>query len=455
MLKLYNSLTNKLEEFIPLDPKEVKMYACGPTVYDSPHIGNARPMVIFDILFRLLKILYPKVIYVRNITDVDDKINARAHARQISIQELTNEIISEFNSDKNLLNILPVSFEPKATQHINEMLEIIDELISKDLAYVSHGHVLFRVKKISNYGMLSKRNLDEMIAGSRVEIAPYKEDPMDFVLWKPSKENEPEWSSKYGRGRPGWHLECSAMTHKYLGAQFDIHAGGQDLMFPHHENEIAQSFGAFGCLMARYWIHNAMVSVNGKKMSKSLGNIVSLKDSLKKYKGEVIRYALLTAHYQKTLDFSEELLRKSQKALDKFYNALSFSQKNQESDVDKRILDALCNNLNTPLALNELHSVTDQIFKASDESEIDNLCAKLKVSARIMGLLENSPSNWFKLGQKFSDEEIEKMLDERAAAKAQKDYKLADEIREKLLEAGIQIEDKKNGTTWKTARKQE
>lgn len=452
MLKLYNSLTNKLEAFIPLDPKDVKMYACGPTVYDSPHIGNARPMVIFDVLFRLLKILYPKVTYVRNITDVDDKINARAYARKISIQELTNEVINEFNSDKDLLNILPVSFEPKATQHINEMLEIIDVLISKDLAYVSHGHVLFRVKKILNYGMLSKRNLDEMIAGSRVEIAPYKEDPMDFVLWKPSRENEPAWPSKYGAGRPGWHLECSAMTHKYLGAEFDIHAGGQDLMFPHHENEIAQSFGAFGCLMAKYWLHNAMVSVDGKKMSKSLGNIISLKDILKKYEGEVIRYALLTTHYQKNLDFSEELLKKSQKALDRFYNALSLSDKNQANEIDQKILDALCNNLNTPLALSELHSVADQIFKASAADEIDNLCAKLKASAKILGLLENSPSNWFRSDQKFSDDQIEKMLEERATAKAQKNYKLADEIRKNLLDAGIQIEDTKNGTTWKTSR---
>ncbi|MDR3187492.1 MAG: cysteine--tRNA ligase, partial [Holosporaceae bacterium] len=301
-LQLYNSLSNSLEDFVPIEENHVGMYVCGPTVYSSPHIGNARPMVVFDVLFRLLKKIYKTVTYVRNITDVDDKINARAWERSISIDELTDEVIRELHKNMAIINLLSVSHEPRATLHIQEMLHIIQKLMDNGFAYASHGHILFRVRKMPNYGMLSKRSLDEMIAGSRVEVAPYKEDPMDFVLWKPAEEGSPSWSSAFGAGRPGWHVECSAMSHKYLGERFDIHAGGQDLMFPHHENELAQNFGAFGCLMANYWIHNGMLLADGQKMSKSLGNIISLDEILRQYDGEIVRYVLLSSHYQKTLN---------------------------------------------------------------------------------------------------------------------------------------------------------
>lgn len=452
-LKLYNSLTNKLEEFSPLDPNNVKIYACGPTVYDSPHIGNARPMIIVDVLFRLLKFLYKNVTYVRNITDVDDKINARAFDRGISIKELTDEVILDFHESIKELQILPVTEEPRATDHINDMLEIIDKLFEKGFAYTESGHVLFRVRKIKEYGMLSKRNLNEMIAGSRVEIAPYKEDPGDFVLWKPSKEGEPVWDSKYGKGRPGWHIECSAMTHKYLGDQFDIHAGGQDLMFPHHENEIAQNLGAFECLMARYWIHNAMISVDGKKMSKSLGNIVTLNNILKKYRGETLRYAILSAHYQKTLDFSETGLDKAQKSLDKLYKAFSLSENCLDKEPDANVIYALCNNLNTPLALKRLHEIAENILKTRELENINELCGKLKSSAKLLGLLNVSSKEWFKSNLQISKSEILKMIDERNEAKKQKNYALADEIRKKLFDKGIQIEDTRDGTHFRVIKK--
>jgi cysteinyl-tRNA synthetase len=409
-------------------------------------------LVIFDILFRLLRELYPKVTYVRNITDVDDKINAKARERKISIEELTDEVIEEFRKNTTLLKILPVTHEPRATAHIAEMLEIIQKLIDNDFAYENQRHVLFRVRKMPDYGMLSKRNLDDMIAGSRVEIAPYKEDPMDFVLWKPSEEGTPAWDSPWGNGRPGWHIECSAMSRKYLGEQFDIHAGGQDLMFPHHENELAQNFGAFGCVMANYWIHNGMLLVNGQKMSKSLGNIISLDDALRQYNGEIVRYILLSSHYQKTLDWTDKLIAQAKQSLNRLYGALRLSKNPAVGGRNSRILDALCGNLNTPLAFSMLHEIADAIYKSTSSDEIDELSRQLKNGAALLGLLSEDCEEWFQQENKLiSEEDIERLIAERKLAKAKKDFQRADEIREKLLEKGVKIEDTSIGTIWRNA----
>jgi cysteinyl-tRNA synthetase len=453
-LRLYNSLSNSLEDFVPLDENNVRVYACGPTVYASPHIGNARPLAVFDVLFRLLKKLYPNVSYVRNVTDVDDKINARAKERGVSIKELTDEVLEEFHRNAALLKVLPPTCEPRATLHIAEMLAIIQKLIDNGYAYEVHGHVVFRVRKIPTYGSLSKRNLDDMIAGSRVEVAPYKEDPMDFVLWKPSDEGTPAWDSPFGKGRPGWHIECSAMSSKYLGEQFDIHAGGQDLMFPHHENEMAQNFGAFGKTMANYWIHNGMLLVNGQKMSKSFGNVVSLDDILRRYDGEIVRYVLLSSHYQKTLDWTDYLAFQAERSLDRLYGALKLRDEELERDEqNSQVVEALCKNLNTPLALSVLHEIADKIYKSSDQKEIDKLCALLKSEAETLGLLSNDPKTWFKRGEiSISEEEIERMIAERKQAKAEKNFARADEIRKKLSEKNIQIDDTPNGATWKIVK---
>lgn len=447
-LHLYNSLTNKLEKFEPIDPTHVRMYACGPTVYSSPHIGNARPLVVFDVLFRLLKEIYGNVTYARNLTDVDDKINKRAFERNISIKELTDEVIAEFHKSTDQLNVLPPTYEPRATFHIKEMLDIINLLIENEFAYVVEGHVLFRVKKLQNYGQLSKRSVEDMIPGSRVEIAPYKEDPLDFVLWKPSKENEPSWDGPFGKGRPGWHIECSAMSSKYLGKQFDIHAGGQDLIFPHHENEIAQNFGAFGCLMANYWIHNGLLLVDNQKMSKSLGNIISLDEILQKYDGEIIRYVLLSSHYQKTLNWTDQIVNQAKSSLDRLYGALSSATRiHDDVDFESKVVVALCNNLNTPLALHELMELTDQIYKTDDQIEKNRLCSILKNEAAVLGLL--SRTNWFQKDAKVSEEEILKLMEERHQAKLARDFRKADEIRDYLMKNKIKIEDTKNGSIWK------
>lgn len=447
-LHLYNSLTNKLEKFKPIDPTNVRIYACGPTVYSSPHIGNARPLVVFDVLFRLLKKLYGNVTYVRNLTDVDDKINKRAFERNISIKELTDEVIIEFHKSTDQLNVLSPTYEPRATFHIKEMLDIINLLIKNEYAYVVEGHVLFRVKRLSNYGQLSKRSIEDMIPGSRVEVAPYKEDPLDFVLWKPSKENEPSWDSPFGKGRPGWHIECSAMSSKYLGKQFDIHAGGQDLIFPHHENEIAQNFGAFGCLMANYWVHNGLLLVDNQKMSKSLGNIISLDEILQKYDGEIIRYVLLSTHYQKTLNWTDQIINQAKSALDRLYGALnSATEIFEDIDFESKVTTALCNNLNTSLALQQLLEITDQIYKADDQTEKNRLCSILKKEASILGLLYRT--NWFQKNAKLSEKEILKLIEERQQAKLARDFKKADEIRNYLAKNKIKVEDTKNGSVWK------
>ena len=456
-LRLYNSLTNSLEYFQPIDETNIRMYACGPTVYASPHIGNARPLVVFDVLFRLLKKMYKKVTYVRNLTDVDDKINNRAKQLNIPIHELTDGVIKHFHEMIGQLNILPVTHEPRATYHIAEMLEIIQKLLDHGFAYQAEGHVLFRISKMEQYGRLSKRNVDDMISGARIEIAPYKENPLDFVLWKPSDADQPAWDSPFGKGRPGWHIECSAMSHKYLGEQFDIHAGGQDLIFPHHENEIAQNFGAFGCVMANYWVHNGMLLVEGKKMSKSLGNIISLPDILQKHDGEIVRYVLLSAHYQKTLDWTNKILHQATLALNKLYSALEKSTNHIEGDTDMDensvVTEALCANLNTPLALNHLHEMASEINRESNQNKINALCAILKREANLLGLLQKKSDQWFKKSEaEISTEEIkeiERLIEERRQAKVTKNFALADKIRAELMEKHIVIEDTKDGAIWR------
>ena len=451
-LKLYNTLERKLSNFNPIDPKNIKIYACGPTVYDFIHIGNARPLVIFDVLVRVLRNLYPKVTYVRNITDVDDKINQRAKEKKISISELTNLTIKNFHDDcLSLGNLIP-EYEPKATDHINEMIEMIEKLIYKGFAYVSSNNVLFSIEKYNKYGELSGRSLDDMISGSRVNIAEYKKNPGDFILWKPSSDDLPGWDSPWGRGRPGWHIECSAMSKKYLGDHFDIHAGGSDLIFPHHENEIAQSCCANNSnLMANYWLHNGYVTSNGEKMSKSLGNFTTINNLLLNSDGESIRYSLLQAHYRAPLSFGNRTVNEANKSLSRLYRAVDGFDVDGESD--KEILQNLSDDISTPKALARAHFLADQANKGSKE------CAqKLKNSSLILGILSNSSENWFKYGKSnlinknvssINDEEINKLILERKIAKENKDFIKADEIRDVLLKSNIILEDKLGMTNWR------
>ena len=451
-LKLYNTLDRKLSNFNPIDPKNIKIYACGPTVYDFIHIGNARPLVIFDVLVRVLRNLYPKVTYVRNITDVDDKINQRAKEKKISISELTNQTIKNFHDDcLSLGNLIP-EHEPKATDHINEMIEMIEKLIYKGFAYISSNNVLFSIEKYKKYGELSGRSLDEMISGSRVDVADYKNNPGDFILWKPSSDDIPGWNSPWGRGRPGWHIECSAMSKKYLGDHFDIHAGGSDLIFPHHENEIAQSCCANNSnLMANYWIHNGYVTSNGEKMSKSLGNFTTINNLLLNSNGESIRYSLLQAHYRAPLSFGKKTINEANKSLSRLYRAVDGFK--ADGEADQEILQNLSDDISTPKALARAHYLADQANKGSQE------CAqKLKNSSSILGILSNSTENWFKYENSnlinknvssINDEEINKLILERKIAKENKDFLKADEIRDLLLKSNIILEDKPGITNWR------
>ena len=451
-LKLYNTLERKLSNFNPIDPKNIKIYACGPTVYDFIHIGNARPLVIFDVLVRVLRNLYPKVTYVRNITDVDDKINQRAKEKKISISELTNQTIKNFHDDcLSLGNLIP-EYEPKATDHINEMIEMIEKLIYKGFAYISSNNVLFSIEKYKKYGELSGRSLDEMISGSRVDVADYKKNPGDFILWKPSSDDIPGWNSPWGRGRPGWHIECSAMSKKYLGDHFDIHAGGSDLIFPHHENEIAQSCCANNSnLMANYWIHNGYVTSDGEKMSKSLGNFTTINNLLLNSDGESIRYSLLQAHYRAPLSFGKKTINEANKSLSRLYRAVDGFK--ADGEADQEILQNLSDDISTPKALARAHYLADQANKGSQE------CAqKLKNSSSILGILSNSTENWFKYGNSnlinknvssINDEEINKLILERKIAKENKDFLKADEIRDLLLKSNIILEDKPGITNWR------
>lgn len=443
-LRLYNTITKLKDIFTPLDTNNVRMYVCGPTVYDYPHLGNALAVVIYDVLYRLLQDIYgvDRVLYVRNITDVDDKIIKAAEEQAISINELTDKITMIFRQNMSELNCLVPNFEPKATEHIEEMVEIINKLLNNGYAYLREGHVYFRVNKFGNYGDLSGRKLEDLVAGARVEISENKENPEDFVLWKPALENN--FASPFGYGRPGWHIECSAMSSKYLGDDFDIHGGGVDLIFPHHTNEIAQSCCANeGSKYAKYWIHNGFLTVNGEKMSKSLGNFITIDELLKKgINGEVIRYVLLASHYRKPLDWNEKSLSDAKKALDSFYRVLQQVTLLEEVDAPQAFMNSLLDDLNTPQSFALMHEYVGNFNKSKDIE----IAKKLKACGKLLGFLQQDPNQWFTSGD-FNYEAIETKIKERIDAKIAKNWKLADEIRAQLKEQNIVLEDKASGET--------
>ena len=444
---LSNSLGNKKEIFEPLDKKNVGMYVCGPTVYDDPHIGNARPIVVFDLLFKVLKCKYGKefVTYVRNITDIDDKIINSSKEKKISISELTKKITKTFHDDCNYLNCEKPTNEPKATENIKLMIEMIENLISKKYAYESEKHVYFKVKNFKDYGKLSNKKLEDLIAGSRVDISEYKNNPEDFVLWKPSKDNEPYWSSPWGNGRPGWHLECSAMSKKYLGETFDIHGGGRDLIFPHHENEIAQSVCANNKKFANYWVHNGFITISKEKMAKSQGNILKINSFKNKYNGQVLRLALMSTHYRQPLDWNDQLMEDCYKTLDKWYSC--YLELNKKVLIDEDDLMPLYDDLNTPGYISVLHKLFDKAKSGSQEDK-----EKFVAGCNFVGLLEESKEDWLsfkKSNMKVSEEEINILIDKRNDARNTKNYNLADKIRKELLDKGVLIEDKDGKTIWK------
>ena len=453
-LSFYNTLTRQQEPFVPLDPANVRMYVCGPTVYDRAHIGNARPVVVFDVLYRLLKSLYPRVTYVRNITDVDDKIMAAAKERGIAIDTLTTETTAMYHADMAALNALPPDVEPRATEHIPQMIAMIERLIESGNAYAADGHVLFNVPSMTNYGKLSRRSLKEMIAGARVEVAPYKKDPADFVLWKPSTPDQPGWDSPWGRGRPGWHIECSAMSEAHLGETFDIHGGGLDLIFPHHENEIAQSTCAHhGKPFVKVWLHNGFLSVNGEKMSKSLGNFFTVRDLLAKAPGEAIRLCLLSAHYRAPLDWTDDALSQARQVLDRLYGALrQVGPGAVASTIPMAVRAALEDDINTPKAIAELHELAGRLNKASG-TECDSLAADLRAGGQVLGLLQADPETWFKwqpeAGAGLTDAAIEALIAGRNDAKKARNFAEADRIRDELKANGVALEDTPGGTKWR------
>jgi len=443
---LTNNLTNKKEKFVPLDKNNIRMYVCGPTVYDDPHIGNARPIVVFDILFKIFKKNYPKVTYVRNITDVDDKIIKSSKENNISISELTSKVTKSFSEDCHYLNCEEPTHQPKATENIVLMIEMISELIKKGFAYENNKHVYFEVKKFKDYGQLSNKKLEELIAGSRVEVSENKKNSEDFVLWKPSEDDEPSWESPWGKGRPGWHLECSAMSKKFLGDEFDVHGGGIDLLFPHHENEIAQSRCANDTkIFAKFWMHNAFITMSNEKMAKSQGNILKIKDFRNKISGQVLRLALLSAHYKQPLDWNDKLLEDCQNTINKWYN--SYLDIENTSKVSDEILQPLYDDLNTPGYIANLHQLYDKAQKGNDEDK------SLFVSAcQFVGLLNESKENWlkFKISKALiSEKEILQKIQERNKARENKNYEEADKVRNELLDKGVLIEDKNGKTTWK------
>jgi cysteinyl-tRNA synthetase len=477
-LRLHNTLTRRKEEFRPLDPANVRMYVCGVTVYDRMHIGNARPMVIFDVLYRLLRHRYGDghVKYVRNITDVDDKINNRAKERGIDIATLTAETTRWFHEDVAELGCLPPDVEPTATGHIDEMKAMIETLVAKGYAYAAEGHVLFHVPAMIErpplpghvYGLLSKKNRDDLVAGARVEVAPYKRDPADFVLWKPSTPDLPGWDSPWGRGRPGWHIECSAMARKHLGDSFDIHGGGLDLIFPHHENEIAQSECCNAKPFVSVWMHNGFIERGGEKMAKSVGNIDKVRDLLDEFPGEAIRLLLLKTHYRSPLEFTKEGLREARAQLDRWYrivaNGIEASTA-EEREIEERqadphpsFLDALSDDLNTPEALAHLHMIASQYaasVKADRRQEMVMDAYELRRTAASIGLLESDPKDWFRWKPKaaatLEESRIAELVDLRLAARKARNFEEADRIRDELAQQGVVLEDGPKGTTWRRA----
>ena len=455
-IELYNTLTRAKAPLDPLDPANVRMYVCGPTVYDLAHIGNARPVVVFDVLFRLLRHVYgpDHVTYARNITDVEDKIIKAAEESGEPIDSITARTTKAFHDDMAALGALEPTVEPRATGHIAQMIAMIEALVAKGHAYAADGHVLFSVPSMADYGRLSRRNRQEMIDGARVEVAPYKQDPADFVLWKPSTPEQPGWDSPWGRGRPGWHIECSAMSAEHLGLHFDIHGGGQDLIFPHHENEIAQSVCATGAKFVDVWMHNGYVIVDGEKMSKSLGNYFTVRQLLEEgWPGEVIRLALLSGHYRQPLDITRDKLKESKAQLDRLYGALRHAGAAEARSVapPDGVLAALGDDLNTPEALAEVHEIGTALNKAADPSEQSRLKAALLGAGLLLGLLDTDPEAWFKGG--LADEtvaEIEDLVTARNTARAEKNFAEADRVRDRLLaDYNVVLEDGPQGTEWK------
>ena len=439
------------------------MYTCGPTVYNYAHIGNARPAVVSDLLVRVLRQLYSKVTYVSNITDIDDKIiNASIESGE-PISAITEKYEKIYNEDMNSLGVIKPDIQPHATDFINEMIDLVNKMIDNGTAYESEGHVLFNVTKYSAYGKLSGRNIEDQLAGSRVEVASYKKNAGDFVLWKPSSEGQPGWESPWGFGRPGWHLECSTMAEQSLGLPFDIHGGGMDLIFPHHENEIAQSCGAHNedkdpTIFAKYWLHNAMLNIDGEKMSKSLGNIFYIRDYLEKYDGEILRLALLSGHYRQSINWTNETIEQSQNTLDKFYRLL---HKVSDIDVDEKlinkcpekVLDALCDDLNTSKALAEINEISKKLSSAIEVEDKIKYKTQFLAAAQVFGILQKSPKKWLGIGEtqdNLDSKLIDNLINERNEARSSKDFNKADQIRDKLTELGIEIEDTPNGTIWRS-----
>ena len=451
-LQIFNTLNSKKEVFIPIDKDHIKIYACGPTVYNFAHIGNARMAVVFDTFVRTLRVIYPKVTYVSNITDIDDKIIDAAKEQNVEISEITEKYTQIYNEDMSMLNVLEPDIQPKATEYIPEMIALIEDLIAKEFAYEKDNHVLFHVPAYSKYGELSNRNREEQIAGSRVEIAPFKKDPSDFVLWKPSDDSQPGWDSPWGFGRPGWHTECSAMSEKTLGLPFDIHGGGRDLIFPHHENEIAQSCCSTANIdepdsYAKYWMHNGFVTIEGEKMSKSLGNIILVRDLTNNYHGEAIRLALLSSHYRQGLDWNEKIIYQAKKLLTKIYQILDELKDIQEIESESLNIEpitTLMDDLNTPGLIAELNQIVKE-YNTNKNIDKKKIKSKLLLIGSVLGIFEDKAFN------KISDdlkEKVEVLINDRDIAKSQKNFELADKIRDELNELGIEIKDTSDGTSW-------
>ena len=455
-IRLYNTLTREKQDFEPLDPGRVTMYVCGPTVYNYAHIGNARPAVVFDLLYRVLQLHYKHVVYARNITDVDDKINEAAAELGVPISDVSRQYADAYHADMAAIGVGLPTIEPRATDHIAQMIEMISRLIEEGFAYAAEGHVLFDIEAYERYGALSGRDRRDMIAGSRVEVAPFKRNPGDFVLWKPSVEPQPGWDSPWGWGRPGWHLECSAMAETHLGETIDIHGGGQDLIFPHHENEIAQSVCSHhGKPFARHWMHNGFVTVDKRKMSKSLGNTLVVHELLKQHPGEVLRYLLLGAHYRQPLDWSEQELESARRTLDRLYGVLRtasdrFGPFTADEHPGEAFLDALRDDLNTPVALAEFNRVARDLAKAENREDAQRAAGELLANAELIGLLRSSPEAWF--GADADDPEsadIEALVNQRNEARAARDFATADAIRDRLTAMGILLEDADGVTRWR------
>jgi len=457
-LVLHNTKSGRKEPFEPLNPQNVTMYVCGPTVYNPPHIGNARPAVVFDLLYRVLKRLYPRVTYARNITDIDDKINKQAHDQGVPFYEISGKYAKIYNQDLAALGVLPPDIEPYATQHIPQIIAMIGELIDKGHAYEAQGHVLFDVTSYPQYGSLSHRKLEDMLEGARVEVAPYKKNPGDFVLWKPSDDTVPGWDSPWGYGRPGWHIECSAMCREYLGDTIDIHGGGRDLVFPHHENECAQSCCASGQeTFARFWLHNGMLNLGQQKMSKSLGNVLQVRELIKKYPPEALRWLLLSGHYRQSLEWSESNLNKTIRTLDRIYATLRDNVSvpvGNDLPVDEKVWQALRDDLNTPIALAEINRLAKNLAKAESPEAKSEAKALLLGSAQLLGLLQHTPEDWFSFGQDDSRDDaktqkVEALIAAREKARAEKQWAKSDQLRDELQAMGVIIEDSPEGTRWR------